>query len=52
MTDEELVEEIMWIAFEKDFEFELIELATRYMTKDKLSRLESYKKALNELLIK
>lgn len=49
MTNEELVEEIMWIAFENDVATELIEKAGDYMSKDKLDRVAAYEKAFHEL---
>jgi hypothetical protein len=49
VQNEELLEELMWIAYEKDMGIELVELAGKYIMTEKLHRLDAYEKAFNEL---
>ena len=49
ITNEKMVEEMMWIAFTEDMATELVELAGRYMSHDSLSRHDAYHKAFFEL---
>jgi len=49
VSNEELVEEMMWIAFTEDMSTELVELAGRYMSHEGMSRCDAYHKAFYEL---
>ena len=49
VSNEKMVEEMMWIAFTEDKATELVELAGRYMSHDGISRHEAYHKAFFEL---
>ncbi len=49
MSNEKLVEEIMWIAFENDVATELIEKAGGYMSKERMDRTSAYERAFHEL---
>ena len=49
VSNEELVEEMMWVAFTEDMSTELVELAGKYMSHEGMSRCDAYHKAFYEL---
>lgn len=52
ITNEEIIEEIMWIAYEGNKAIELVELASNYMMREGLQRMDAYEKAFRELDLK
>jgi len=52
MNDDDLIGEMLWIAFKNDVGVELAESAGLYIKKEKLTRLEAYKRAFTELNLK
>ncbi len=49
IQNEEILEELMWIAYENDKAIELVELAGSFIMKDGFSRIQAYERAFNEL---
>lgn len=52
VTNEEFIEELMWLAFEQDQAVELAEMAGSLILKENLSRYAAYEKAFYELGLK
>lgn len=52
MSNEDLVEELMWTAYEQNKGIELAELAADKIKYERLSRVEAYEKAFTELGLK
>jgi hypothetical protein len=49
MSNEDLIEELLWIAYQKDLGIQLAELAGSKQKKDGLDRYDAYEKAFYEL---
>lgn len=49
MSNEEIVEELLWKAFELGLGTQLAELAGSILLKEKITRIEAYEKAYREL---
>lgn len=49
MSNEAFIEELLWIAYQKDLGIQLAELAGNKQRKDGLDRYEAYQKAFYEL---
>lgn len=49
VSNEEIIEEIMWIAFEQDKAVELVEIASSYLLKEKTDRVTAYENAFRDL---
>lgn len=52
VTNEQFIEELMWLAFEQDQAVELAELAGSLILKEGVSRHDAYEKAFHELGLK
>lgn len=52
ITNEEIIEEIMWVAYESDKAIELVELASGYIMREGLQRMDAYERAFRELDLK
>ena len=51
MTNDELIEELLWEAHSKGMGKEMISLASKYITEDKIRKSFAYQKAYDELQI-
>jgi hypothetical protein len=49
VTNDELIEELLWKAYKKGFGIELLETAKLYMDRDGLRKSFAYQKAFAEL---
>jgi hypothetical protein len=52
MTDEDLIDEMLWIAFKEGVGIELAEAAGHYIQSEKLTRKQAYDKAFQKLDLK
>lgn len=49
---DEIIGEMLWLAFQAGFGVELAEAAGSYIKNEKLTRVEAYEKAFNDLKLK
>ena len=49
MSNEKIIEELLWIAYQHNLGIQLAELAGDYIKKNSMPRMEAYEKAFHEL---